>query len=74
MSVVSEECVHTSLSLRDGLLKENVIVFNQGLCQSRKAGLQDNISSLTTTKGKTPEENRTIMFLPLKFYINSTFL
>ena len=67
MSVVSEECVHTSLSLSDGLLKENVIVFNQGLCQSREAGIQDNTSSLTTTKGKTPGENRTIMFLPLNF-------
>lgn len=49
MSVVSEECVHTSLSLGDGLLREGVIVFHQGLCQCGKAPPQDHRPSLVTT-------------------------
>lgn len=57
--MLSEECVHTSLSLGDRLLRESVIVSNRGLCQCSNVGFQDNMSYLVTMKAKISKEKMT---------------
>lgn len=69
-SVASGECAHTSLSLRDGLLRECVIALEPRSLSVRYCAISGRYEFLCDRKGENPRDKRTlIVFLSPHFSV-----